>query len=40
MAWQHSLPCKVEDNVSSEPHLEVDKEEEPKIVPVQESGQT
>ena len=39
-AWQHSLPCKVEDNVCSEPHLEVDREEEPKTVPVQESGQT
>ena len=38
--WQHSLPGKVEDNVCSEPHLEVDKEEEPKTVPVQESGQT
>ena len=38
-AWQHSLPIKVEDNVCSESHLE-DKDEEPKIVPVQESGQT
>ena len=40
MAWQHSLPCKVEDSVCSEPHLEVDREEEPKTVPVQDSGQT
>ena len=39
-AWQHSLPFIVEDSVCSEPHLEVDKEEEPKTVPVQESGQT
>ena len=39
-AWQHSLPCKLEDNVCTEPHLEVDKDEEPKTVPVQESGQT
>ena len=36
-AWQHSLPCNVEDNVYTEPHLEVDKDEEPKIVPVQET---
>ena len=40
MAWQHSLPCKAEDNICSEPHLEVDMEEEPKTVPVQDSGQT
>ena len=39
-AWQHSLPIKVEDSVCSEPHLEVDTEEEPKTVPVQESRQT
>ena len=39
-AWQHSLPCNVEDNVCSEPHLEVDREEEPKTVPIPESGQT
>ena len=39
-AWQHSLPIKLEDRVSSEPHLEVDREEEPKTVPIQESGQT
>ena len=38
--WQHSLPGRVEDNICSEPHLEVDKDEEPKTVPVQESGQT
>ena len=37
--WQHSLPFTVEDSVCSEPHLEVDREEEPKIVPVQETGQ-
>ena len=35
-AWQHSLPIKVEDSVYSEPHLEVDTEEEPKTVPMQE----
>ena len=35
-----SLPVNVEDSVCSEPHLEVDKEEEPKTVPVQESRQT
>ena len=39
-AWHHSLPCKVEDSICSEPHLEVDREEEPKTVPVQDSGQT
>ncbi len=37
MAWQHSLPCKAEDNICSEPHLEVDMEEEPKTVPIQET---
>ena len=39
-AWQHRLPFKVEDSVCSEPHLEVDREEEPKTVPIQETGQT
>ena len=39
-AWQHSLPIKVEDSIYSEPHLEVDTEEEPKTVPIQESRQT
>ena len=39
-AWQHSLPFTVEDSVCSEPHLEVDKEEEPKTVPIQETRQT
>ena len=39
--WQLSLPGKVEDNVCSEPHLEVeDREEEPKTVPIQETRQT
>ena len=28
-AWQHSLPFKVEDSVCAEPHVEVDREEEP-----------
>ena len=36
-AWKHSLPVEVEDSVCSEPHLEVDKEEEPKTVPIQET---
>ena len=39
-AWQHSLLGKVEDNVCSEPHLEVDTEEETKTVPIPERGQT
>ena len=39
-AWQHSLPGKAEDSICSEPHLEVDREEESKTVPVQDSGQT
>ena len=39
-AWQHRLACNVEDNVCSEPHLEVDKEEETKTVPIPETGQT
>ena len=39
-AWQHSLPFKVEDSVCSEPHLEVDTEEEPKTVGRQETEQT
>ena len=36
----HSLPVNAEDSVCSEPHLEVDTEEEPKTVGIQESGQT
>ena len=32
-----SLPVNVKDNVCAEPHLEVDTEEEPKTVPIQES---
>ena len=32
-----SLPVNVKDSVCSEPHLEVDTEEEPKTVPIQES---
>ena len=39
-AWQHSLPVNADDSVCSDPHLEVDTEEEPKTVPVQESRQT
>ena len=35
-AWHYSLPDKVENSVYSEPHLEVDTEEEPKTVPMQE----
>ena len=35
-----SLPVNAEDSVCSEPHLEVDTEEEPKTVPIQESRQT
>ena len=35
-----SLPVNAEDSVYSEPHLEVDTEEEPKTVPIQESRQT
>ena len=35
-----SLPVNVEDSVCTESHLEVDKEEEPKTVPIQESRQT
>ena len=31
---------RVGDSVSSEPHLEVDTEKEPKTVPIQETGQT
>ena len=38
--WHRSLPFTVEDSVSSEPHLEVDREEEPKTAPVQETEQT
>ena len=37
-AWQHDLPFKVEDNICSEPPLEVDTEVEPPTVAVQESG--
>ena len=36
----HSLPVNAEDSVCSEPHLEVDTEEEPKTVGIQESGLT
>ena len=36
----HSVPVNAEDSVCSEPHLEVDTEEEPKTVGIQESGQT
>ena len=35
-----TLPVNAEDSVCSEPHLEVDTEEEPKTVPIQESRQT
>ena len=35
-----SLPVNVKDSICSEPHLEVDTEEEPKTVPVQENRQT
>ena len=38
-AWQHGLPCKVEDSVCSDPHLEVDREEEPHEG-IKETGQT
>ena len=38
-AWQHSLPFKVEESVSSEPHLEVDREVEPKTGGIGETGQ-
>ena len=34
--WHYDHPIKL-DNVCSEPHLEVDKEEEPKTVPIQET---
>ena len=37
--WHHDRPIKL-DSIWSEPHLEVDKEEEPKTVPIQESRQT
>ncbi len=36
----HSLPVNADDSVCYEPHLEVDTEEEPKTVGIQESGQT
>ena len=39
-AWQHDLPFKVEDNICSEPPLEVDTEVEPPTVSIQESRQT
>ena len=35
-----SLLVNVEDSICTEPHLEVDTEEEPKTVPIQESRQT
>ena len=37
--WHHGCPIKL-DSVYSEPHLEVDTEEEPKTVPIQECRQT
>ena len=37
--WQHSLPFKVEESVSSEPHYEVDREVEPKTGGIEETGQ-
>ena len=37
--WHHGHPIKL-DSVCSEPHLEVDTEEEPKTVPIQESRST
>ena len=39
-AWQHSLPFKVEESICSKPHLEVDRDEEPKTVTVQETKHT
>ena len=39
-AWQRSQPVNAEDSVCSEPHLEVNKEEEPKTVGIQESRPT
>ena len=38
-AWQHSLPLKVEESVSSEPHLKLDREVEPKTGGIDETGQ-
>ena len=38
-AWQRSLPVNAEDSVCSEPHLEVDTEEEP-YEGIEETGQT
>ena len=38
--WQCSLPVNVKNSECSEPHLEVDTDEEPKTVPIQESRQT
>ena len=37
--WQHILPFKVEESVCSEPHLEVDREVEPKTGGIEETGQ-
>ena len=39
-AWDRSLAIKLEDNICSEPHLEVDREEQPKTVPIQETKHT
>ncbi len=39
-AWQRSLPVNAEDSVCSEPHLEVDTEEDPKTVSKQENRLT
>ena len=38
-AWQHSLPFKVEESVSSEPHFKVDREVEPMTGGIEETGQ-
>ena len=35
-----SIPVNVKDSVCSEPHLEMDTEEDPKTVPIQESRPT
>ena len=40
MARQCNLPFKVEESACSEPHLEVDEEEEPHEEGMQETGQT
>ena len=39
-AWDRSLAIKLEANICSEPHLEVDKEQQPKTVPIQETKHT